>query len=454
MKSINPSTSELIQEYDEFSKEKVSTIIGEAQKSFLSWKKSSYDSRSKKLLRLADLLEEKKDELSKLISLEMGKPLKEGSSEIEKCAWVSRYYAKNAQNFLKDEEIATEHKKSFVTYQPLGVVLAIMPWNFPFWQFFRVAAPALMVGNTVLLKHASNVSGCSLKIEELFKLAGFPEGTVQSLLLSGSKMNDVISHPLVQGVSLTGSTEAGKKVASIAGANIKKSVLELGGSDPYLILEDADVDLAVEKCAQSRLINSGQSCIGAKRFIVSSKIKKEFELKLTQKMEKVTWGNPLEGTFDIGPLARKDLRDELHEQVRLSIKTGAKCLLGGELFESHQGAFYPPTILTDVTKDMPAYHEEFFGPVASIIEAEDEEQAIEIANDTSFGLGAGIFTQDEERGLYIAKNLINSGACFINDFVKSDPRLPFGGVKESGYGRELSHHGTMEFTNIKTVCLS
>jgi len=386
------------------------------------------------------------------MALEMGKPIKDGISEVNKCAWVCDYYAENAKNFLQDEVIETDASKSYVSYQPLGIILAIMPWNFPFWQVFRFAAPGLMAGNVGLLKHASNVFGCALAIEDVFKRAGFPKNTFRSLLVGSSLVNKIIDHPHIKAVTLTGSVPAGKSVARKAGSVLKKTVLELGGSDPYLILEDADLEKAAQICALSRLINSGQSCIAAKRFIVVEQIRDQFEELLIKEMKSYKMGDPLDETTQIGPQARFDLRDALHDQVTKSIEKGAKCILGG-IIPNDTGAFYPPTLLTDVKTGMPAYEEELFGPVGSIIIAKSEEEAIKVANDSIFGLGASVFTQNVEKGNKIAREEIQAGCCFVNTYVRSDPRLPFGGIKESGYGRELSSHGIKEFVNIKTIYL-
>ena len=383
----------------------------------------------------------------------MGKPLQGGRAEIDKCADVCEYYAKNGAKFLKNEAVDTEASKSYVNFQPIGIVLAVMPWNFPFWQVFRFLAPALMAGNAALLKHASNVFGCAIEIEKIIIEAGFPENLLRTLLITGNEVEQVIENPLVQAISLTGSTEAGKKVAAKAASLLKKSVLELGGSDPYLILEDADIELAAESCVNSRLINSGQSCIAAKRFIVVKSIEKEFTELFRKKMSAKVMGDPMDKNTDIGPQARPDLRDELHQQVLKSIKLGAKCILGGEITAGAH-SFYPPTILTEVKKGMPAYEEELFGPVAAIISADDQEDAIRIANDTIFGLGAAVFTNDLKRGETIASRFLDAGACFVNAMVRSDPRLPFGGIKQSGYGRELGVYGIREFVNVKTVLVS
>ena len=448
--SINPANGQVIQSYQAHTPKELSKIIAGTHQAWENWKETPFSLRSKLLLAVAKILRSRKDELAVLMALEMGKPLQGGKAEIEKCADVCEYYAKNAEQFLKDEPVDTDASKSYVSFQPLGIVLAIMPWNFPFWQVFRFLAPALMAGNAALLKHASNVFGCAIEIENIIIEAGFPENLFRTLLITGTEVDQVIENPLIQAVTLTGSTEAGKKVAAKAASLLKKSVLELGGSDAYLILEDADLELAAESCVNSRLINSGQSCIAAKRFIVVKSIEKEFTELFRKKMVAKIMGDPMDKNTDIGPQARPDLRDELHQQVLKSIKLGAKCILGGEI-QSGAHSFYPPTILTDVKKGMPAYEEELFGPVAAIISASDEEDAIRIANDTSFGLGAAVFTEDLKRGEIIASQRLEAGSCFVNALVRSDPRLPFGGIKQSGYGRELGLYGIREFVNIKTV---
>lgn len=450
LKSINPFTGKLIKTYKEHSADQIEKKIKQGHKTWLDFQFTDFSFRSKCMKQLASLLIEEKEKLAKIMALEMGKPLRDGIAEIEKCASVCDYYSDSAQGFLKDELIETEATKSFVTYHPIGLVLAIMPWNFPFWQAFRFLAPALMAGNCGLLKHASNVSACALAIEELVSKSGFPKQSFQTLLIGSKKLEPIIAHPLVKAVTLTGSTAAGKKVAAQAGSLIKKTVLELGGSDAYLILEDADLELAAETCVNSRLINNGQSCISAKRFIVVKSVKKEFVRLFKNLMAQKRFGDPLDDQYNLGPMARKDLRDDLHEQVLKSIKFGAKCILGGKIPKG-KGAFYPPTILTNVKKGMPAYNEELFGPVASIISVKNEEEAIKVANDSVFGLGAAVFTKDLKKGELLAKEKIEAGSCFVNSLVKSDPRLPFGGIKESGYGRELSVFGIKEFVNIKTV---
>lgn len=449
-KSINPSTEQLIENYEVTTYNEAINAVETARQSFKIWSQTSFAERSSLLRKTAKILRLKKEEFGRLMSLEMGKPLVQAYAESEKCALVCEYYAKNGENFLSDELIQTDATKSYVAFRPMGAVLAIMPWNFPFWQVIRFAAPTLMAGNVCLLKHAPNVTGCALAIEKFFKEAGFPNGTFQVLKLQPDNIAKLIEHPFISGVTLTGSTRAGSSVAEIAGKHLKKTVMELGGSDPYVVLEDADLEKTIASCVTGRMINSGQSCIAAKRYIVIESVRKQFEEMLVEKFNKITYGDPLAGNFDIGPITRKELRDQLHSQVEGSISQGAKLICGGRI-PVGKGYFYPATILSGVKQGMPAYSEETFGPVASIISATDEKEAIHIANDTSFGLGAAVFTRDVEMGEYIAKNLLNAGSCFVNAFVKSDPRLPFGGSKQSGYGRELSMFGIREFVNIKTV---
>ena len=450
MWSIDPSNGARLREYAVTDSAAIDDTLDRATAAFHSWSALELEERAQHLRRVADTLRGRSDELAVLMADEMGKPLEGGTAEVEKCAWVCEFYADHAPAFLADEPVPTEASKSFVAFNPLGVVLAVMPWNFPLWQVFRFAAPALMAGNTAILKHASNVPGSALAIEELFASAGLPAGAFSTLLIPGSAVASLISDDRVAAVTLTGSTAAGRSVASAAGQALKKSVLELGGSDAYVILPDADLPAAAAACATGRLINGGQSCVAAKRFVVLASIKSEFETLVSEAMGGYTVGDPKDEGVDIGPMARHDLRDELHQQVEASVSAGAKIILGGKVPDS-PGAFYPPTILTDVRAGMPAYHEEFFGPVASIIAAEDVDDAIRIANDTSFGLGAAVFTQDLQKAEKIAARRLQAGACFVNTFVRSDPRLPFGGIKESGYGRELSSFGIREFVNIKAV---
>jgi succinate-semialdehyde dehydrogenase / glutarate-semialdehyde dehydrogenase len=449
----NPANGNLVKTYEEMSQEEVNKIIDDAHSAFLQWQETNFSIRSELMRKVAEILRDNAREYAELMMIEMGKPIKSGVSEVEKCAWCCEYFAENAEGFLAREPVAaTGASKSFIAFQPLGVILAIMPWNFPFWQVFRFAAPSLMAGNVGLLKHASNTTGCGIVIEEIFKNAGFPPDTFRTVILNNENTDALIPNPKIAAVTLTGSTRAGQIVGKIAGSATKKVVLELGGSDPYLILEDADLDYAVDICVASRLTNSGQSCIAAKRFIVVEAVRQKFEEKFVRKMSEAKMGDPSREDIQVGPQARYDLRDNLHHQVKESIQKGATCLLGGEI-PYVPGAYYPPTVLTNVKRGMPAYHEELFGPVAAIIPVKDEEEAIMVANDTEFGLGAAVFTQDRDKGEKIATYKLQAGNCFVNGLVKSDPRMPFGGVKSSGYGRELSQYGIREFVNIKTVVI-
>lgn len=450
--TVNPVNDEVLASYTLMSSSQVSAAIDLAQERFSSWKNSAIQTRCTVLLSLRRELRKQREALARLITLEMGKPYAQALAEIDKSAWVCEYYAKHAADFLQDELVATEAGESFVSFEAMGLVFAVMPWNFPFWQVFRFAAPCLAGGNVCLLKHANNVAGCALAIEKLFRDAGAPPALFTTLLLDNSQVAEVIQHQAVAAVTLTGSTGAGRAIASIAGEAIKKTVLELGGSDPYIILDDADIVKAAELCAQSRLINSGQSCISAKRFIVLNKIKSKFEQHFCACMRAAKMGDPFDPDTLISSLARRDLRDTLHGQVEQSVSCGAKLMLGGEL-PSGSGAFYPATVLSDVPKKSFAYQQELFGPVAAIIPVADEDEAISVANDSVFGLGAAIFTAKRQRALALARKL-QVGTCTINDMVKSDPRLPFGGVKQSGYGRELSHYGLREFINIKTIIVN
>ena len=448
--AINPATGATIRTYPEPSQEEVKHRLSQAGQAFAAWRHTAFRERATVMRALAAALRARAAEHAVLMAQEMGKPVTQGRVEIDKCASVCEYYAGQAERFLAPELIATEARKSYVAFEPLGVVLAIMPWNFPFWQVFRAAVPALMAGNTMVLKHATNVPGCALAIEQLFEAAGAPEGIFHTLLVSSDRVPGLIEQPQIAAVTLTGSTGAGQAVAAKAGALLKKTVLELGGSDPYIILEDADLEPTVEACVASRLINAGQSCIAAKRFIVVGSIRSRFEAAFAERMRAQTVGDPLREDVTVGPLARRDLRDGLHGQVARSCEQGATRLLGGEV-PSSPGAFYPPTVLTDVKPGMAAFDEETFGPVAAIVGVDNESQAIEAANHSPFGLGAAVFTKDVARGERIAATQLDAGSCFVNAFVRSDPRLPFGGVKQSGYGRELSSFGIREFVNIKTV---
>ena len=448
--SINPANNKKINSYEEISKDSINQIIDSSFNTFLEWRNKSFSYRAKKMRHLAELLKQKKDLLGLLMTKEMGKPIKQSIAEAEKCAWVCEYYADNAEKFLSQKEIPTGSSKSFISFQPIGIVLAIMPWNFPFWQVFRFASPALMAGNVGILKHASNVQGCAIEIEKLFLEAGFPKFAFSNLVIGSKKVSNVIKNSKISAVTLTGSTPAGKSVASLAGSLLKKTVLELGGNDPYVILEDADLDNAVKSCIAGRMLNAGQSCIAAKRFIVVQSCLKEFIDKVHNEIKKMKMGDPINPDINIGPMVNNIARDELHQQVLISIEKGAKLLFGGKIPQL-DGAFYPPTLLVDVEPGMPAFDDELFGPVAVVISAKDQSHAIELANKTNFGLGAAIFTRDLDKGENIATKELEAGSCFVNDFVKSDPRLPFGGIKESGYGRELSEFGIQEFVNIKSV---
>ncbi|MFP4690371.1 MAG: NAD-dependent succinate-semialdehyde dehydrogenase [Bacteroidales bacterium] len=450
LKSVNPANNQTIATYEEHTPEAINQVIELSAAAQEAWSGTDFSTRSELMHSAAEVLRNRMDEFARMITLEMGKPLSQSKGEVEKCARVCAYYADNSKKFLSNEPIATEASESYITYRPLGLVLAVMPWNFPFWQVFRFAAPALMAGNGALLKHASNVTGCALAIESVFLKAGFPSKLFSTLKVPGKKAGDLIGNQFIKAVTLTGSVGAGRAIASKAGSMLKKTVLELGGSDPYLILEDADTEKAASTCVTSRLINSGQSCIAAKRFIVIRSQREAFEKHVLEMMRRKVMTNPMEKECDLGPQANTSLRDELHNQVMRSIDQGARCLLGGKIPDK-EGAWYPPTVLTDVKPGMPAYEKELFGPVAAIIEAENNEDAIRIANDSVFGLGAAVFTKNIDYGREIAEKKLNAGCCFVNEFVQSDPRLPFGGIGDSGYGRELSYLGIREFTNIKTV---
>lgn len=447
--SRNPATDELIEVYHQHSDQELQTILEKGNHAFLEWRMLYLYTRAKYIKKLASVIREQKSTLAALVTLEMGKPLRQAEAEVEKCASMADYYAHNGPEFLKDQVVETEYKKSFVTFQPLGIILGIMPWNFPLWQVLRFAVPVILAGNTVLLKHAPNVTGAALAIEKLFLAAGFPEGIFSTIIIDVPRVPAILENPYVQGVSLTGSETAGRKVSELAGRNLKKAVMELGGSDPYIIFSDADLEKSVETCVASRLINCGQTCISAKRFLVDETIADSFEKMFVEKMKAQVMGDP-QDNVDMGPMARKDLRDNLHEQVEKSIDKGARLLAGGEIPDS-SGYYYPATVLSGIKETMPVWQEETFGPVAAITRFSTELEALRIANDTNYGLGAALFSSDHERMEKLAKYKINAGSVFINEFVKSDPRLPFGGIKASGFGRELGKFGLFEFVNIKTV---
>lgn len=451
-KSINPATGKLIKEYPRITAEDAIGKIDKAHQAFLQWRDTSLEERAKYLHRLADVLERNKQVYAELATNEMGKLLKQSVSELEKCAWVCRYYADNGAKLLQDEHITTEATKSYVTFQPLGVVLAVMPWNFPFYQVIRFVAPALMAGNGGVLKHASNVQGCAFALEAAIAKAGFPDGLFQNLNVKSDAIEAVIANDKIVAVTLTGSDPAGRSVASIAGKHLKKSVLELGGSDAYIILDDVDLDTAVETATYGRLQNNGQTCIAAKRFIVVQEIYDAFLEKFTKSMQDAKMAEPKDLAAFYGPMARVDLRDELHEQVMKTVEQGGTLHLGGKI-PDREGAYYPASILTNLKPGMVGFDEELFGPVASVIKAKDEDEAVALANASEFGLGAGVLTGNKDRGERLALRL-EAGNAFVNKLVASDPRLPFGGVKNSGYGRELSSYGIREFTNTKTIWIA
>ncbi len=445
-KSINPYNGEILQTFAAQSKTDVDIILEKANVTFKNGKNISISKRSKMMKRAGRLLNKNVEKYATTISIEMGKPITEARSEVKKCAWACEFYAENAENFLADEIIKTDASESFISYDPLGCILAIMPWNFPFWQVFRFAVPTLMAGNVALLKHASNVFGCAHHIEDIFIEAGFPAGSFQNLFIHHDEIEQIISSDVVKAVTLTGSEKAGSSVAALAGKYIKKSVLELGGSNAFIVLEDADIDKAVKVGIQARMQNAGQSCIAAKRFIVVDKVYDEFVSKFTAGIKNLKSGSPLQDATQIGTLARKDFAEHLNEQVQRSVEQGAKILTGGHF----KDAYYEPTVMINVTVNMPVFEEETFGPVAPVIRAKNEEEAFELAGKTKFGLGSTVFTANIEKARRQVSKIAD-GSFFINDLVKSDPRLPFGGTKFSGYGRELSKEGMLEFVNIKTV---
>lgn len=447
--SINPYSGEELKSYKNHTKKEVSDIIDNADKRFYSWRETSFSERKKLMLAAAAELKKNKQEYAETMTLEMGKPISQAIGEVEKCAWVCEYYAENAEKQLQNEIIKTDAYKSYVSYEPLGIVLAVMPWNYPFWQVFRFAAPALMAGNIGVLKHASNVFGSALNIEKIFKRAGFPENCFTTLLIDSSAVESVIENKKVKAVTLTGSGPAGSSVASIAGKNIKKSVLELGGNNAMVVMKDCDMEKTIATCVQARFQNTGQSCIAGKRLIIDESISEAFIEKMLVKVRELKSGDPMNEETYVGTLAREDLAKDLEKQVNNSIKEGAKLLIGGK----RNGAYFEPTILGDVTDKMTVFKEETFGPALSVTTFKTVEEAVKLSNDSKFGLGVSVFSKNIE----VAKKLafqFDEGAVFVNELVKSDPRLPFGGVKESGYGRELSEHGIHEFVNRKTVYIN
>jgi succinate-semialdehyde dehydrogenase/glutarate-semialdehyde dehydrogenase len=449
LQSVNPATGQVIETFEATPSSELEARVGAAERAFRAWREVSFASRAEKMRAAARELRARRADHARIMALEMGKPIAQGEAEVEKCAWVCEYYADHAEALLAPQPRQTDAARSYVRFDPLGPVLAIMPWNFPFWQVFRFAAPALMAGNAALLKHASNVSRCALAIEEVFRKAGFPRGLFTGVLIGSAGVPALIADPRIAAVTLTGSEGAGRAVAAEAGRALKKAVLELGGSDPFIVLADADVPAAARTAAAARLINSGQSCIAAKRFIAVDGVADAFIERFRAELAAHRLGDPLARETQVGPQARVDLRDDLHRQVEESIKRGATLLLGGEI-PAGPGAFYPPTLLVAVDKGMPAFDEETFGPVAAVIRAKGEADAVRLANDSSYGLGASLWTEDRPRAERLAVE-IEAGSVFVNGLVKSDPRLPFGGIKRSGYGRELSEYGLREFVNVKSV---
>jgi len=449
MQSVNPATEEVLETFEELSPQQVDAALQRTHDAFLAWRTTGFGERSSRVQAVSRVLRQQKARWARLITEEMGKPIVEAEAEIEKCAWNCDFYAEHAAAFLRDEHVDTNAQESFVAFQPLGVVLAVMPWNFPFWQVVRFAAPAFMAGNGAVLKHASNVPRCALALQEVFEQAGLPKGLFHTLLIPGSGVEAVIADPRVAAVTLTGSSEVGEQVAGAAGRHLKKQVLELGGSDPFIVLADADLDAAARTAARARNQNSGQSCIAAKRFIVEAAVAEEFTHLFTAAVKALHVGDPTQRDTNVGPMARGDLRDTLQRQVDASVSQGARAVLGGGPLDG-KGYFYAPTVLEGVSPQMPAFREELFGPVAAVLPARDADHAISLANDTEYGLGANLWSRDTERAKALARR-IEAGNVFINGMVASDPRLPFGGVKRSGYGRELGAFGIREFTNIQTI---
>jgi len=447
--TINPATGKLLKTFEPLSDAQIEEKLQRASVAFAKHRKLSFAERGQMMIKAAEILEKDKESFGRLMTTEMGKPFRAAVDEAAKCAWACRYYAENAERFLADEVVETAASCSYIRYQPLGPILAVMPWNFPFWQVMRFAAPALMAGNVGLLKHASNVPQCALAVEDIFRRAGFPEGVFQTLLIGAQKVDGILNDPRVVAATLTGSEDAGIQVGTGAAKRIKKVVLELGGSDPFIVMPSANLEEAVATAVKARIVNNGQSCIAAKRFIVADSIGDEFERRFVSKMEALEVGDPNDESTDLGPLATQDGVNSLDRDVRKTVAAGALVLTGGNKVAG-DGYFYQPTVLTDIPPDSPAYRDELFGPVACLFRARDVDDAIRIANDTRFGLGASAWTNEpSERDRFI--NELDAGMVFINKMVASDPRLPFGGVKQSGYGRELGLHGIHEFTNIKTV---
>jgi len=447
--SVNPATGEVLETFEETAPDALTGILERADVASRDWRRRPVTERAERLRAAGRVLRERKEAYARTMALEMGKPLAQGAGEAEKCAWVCDYYAEHGPALLADEPRPSDASRSYIRFEALGPVLAIMPWNFPFWQVFRFAAPALVAGNAGILKHAPNVPRCAVEIEAVFRDAGFPDGLFRAVFLSNEGAGSAIADGRVRAVTLTGSDRAGSQVAEQAGRHLKKTVLELGGSDPFIVLDDADLERAARTAAEARLINSGQSCIAAKRFIVVERVADQFLERFTTEMRARKVGDPLDATTHVGPQARLDLRENLHRQVQESVQRGAQAILGGQLPRG-RGAFYPPTVLVAVEPGMPAFDQETFGPVAAVIRAKDEADAIRIANASAYGLGAAVWTRDAQRGERVARE-IEAGSVFVNGLVKSDPRLPFGGVKRSGYGRELSVEGLREFVNVKTV---
>ena len=449
IQSINPATEEVLASFDAFTPDQVDEAIGQADDAFRAWRPRSFSERALPMRKLARIFRERADRYGALMTSEMGKPITEARAEVEKCAFGCEHFAEHAARYLSDEPIESNARRSIVAFEPLGVILAVMPWNFPFWQVIRFAAPALMAGNAAVVKHASNVPQSALAIEEAFRDAGFPDGLVRTVLVPGGAIEPIIADPRIRAVTLTGSSDTGSRIAELAGRELKKTVLELGGSDPYIVLADADVDAAAKTGARARNQNNGQSCIAAKRFIAERAVANDFERGFAKAVEDLVVGDPMDPKTQVGPLARRDLLETLERQVDESVRAGARVLTGAERV-GRRGFFYRPTVLADVTEEMPVFKEETFGPVAAVLRVADADEAIRVANDSAYGLGASLWTRDIALAERLARR-IESGSVFVNGMVASDPRLPFGGVKRSGYGRELSAFGIREFTNVQTI---